>query len=174
MIPSASILTRRNILIGICFLVLIAGGAYFYGFHQTETPSEVFRHFRNAERIEFCTTKPDKVLNELPEDFGYGDIEGYSIVDRVYLKNQGSVINAIIWADRMNNSVVADCFNPRHAIRDAEDENNYLLICFECMQMHYQLDGETGTALISDGQVHYFERLVAKHSMTRAVDLRRD
>lgn len=174
MILSSSILTRRKILVGMCFVALTAGGGYFYCFHQTEAPNQVFRHFRKAERIEFCTMKPELDSNELPEDFGYGDIEGYSIVDRVYLKSQGSVINAVVWADRMNNSKVAACFNPRHAIRDAEDENNYLLICFECMQMRYRLNGETGSVLISQGQACYFERLVKKHSMTRAADLRRD
>lgn len=174
MLITSSIWTSRKTLLIAFLLALAACAAYFYSFHQTETPSAVFRHFRNAERIEFCTIKPELSASDVPEDFGYGDIEGYSIVDRVYLRNQRSVINGIVWADRMNNSVAASCFNPRHAIRDADDENNYLLICFECSQMHYYLNGDSGTVLISRGQAEYFEKLVDTHSMTRASDLRRD
>ena len=174
MLIISSIWTSRKTLLVVFVLALVAGTAYFCCFHQTETPNAVYRHFRRAERIEFCTINPERSSSEVPEDFGYGDIDGFSIVDRVYLKNQGSVINAIVWADRMNNSVAAACFNPRHAIRDAEDENNYLLVCFECYQMQYYLNGESGTVLISDGQAEYFEQLVDTHSMTRASDLRRD
>ncbi len=164
--------TLKKKLLSIAVLVLVAGFAYFSAFHQTETPRQVYQHFRNVERIEFCTTKPIPKIDGVPDDFGYGNIEGHSIVDRVYLTNQASVIGAISWSDRMNNSAVAKCFNPRHAIRDAENKNNYLLICFECMQMRYSFEGKTDTVLISGAQVKFFDKLVSTHSMTCASDLK--
>lgn len=168
---SHSKFTFKKKLLSFVVLGLVAGFAYFSVFHQTETPRSVFQHFRNAERIEFCTTKPTPQIDGVPDDFGYGNIEGHSIVDRVYLKNQASVLGAIAWSDRMNNSTSAACFNPRHAIRDAENKNNYLLICFECLQMKYCLEGETGSAQISSFQKKFFEKLVDAQSMTRAADL---
>lgn len=156
-------------------LSLIVGGSVYFGmYHYAEIPSDVLAHFRNAARIEFCTIKPDQDVNTIPDDFGYGDIEGYSIVDRVYLKNQGSVISAVSWSDRLNNQYTAKCFRPRHAIRDSEDRENYLLICFECMQLRYNYEGKTGTVSISQSKLPFFESLADLHSMTRASDLRTD
>jgi hypothetical protein len=169
---SRPFLTHRRIVLGAIVSGLGLGFAYFTIFHYMETPRAVLQHFRDADRIEFCTILPELPRGEMPEDFGYGNLDGYAIVDRVYLTNQGSTINAIAWSDRLNNNTAAGCFNPRHAIRDAVDQDNYLLICFECLQMKYRFNGETETVKISRSQAGFFEKLIEIHSMTRASDLR--
>ena len=73
----------------------------------------------------------------------------------------------VLRADRQNNSVAASCFNPRHAIRDPSDRENYLLLCFECLQMKYQVGTVKGQCRIAESEVTHFNVLADQLGMDR-------
>ena len=139
-----------------------------------EIPGSVYELFRNAEKIEYLTVDPMPLVLRKQIDQGEFDesdikaINGYAIVDSRMItdrKQIESLIEGIYSADRENNSTAASCFNPRHAIRLADQPDQYLLICFECLQLKYTVGSETKTALISSKPASRFNFLAEKLGM---------
>ena len=137
--------------IAILLLVVIAGGAAYgyFKFTAPEIPPAAMKHFRGLAEIEFCSMDPNDNPEFSKTDYGLGKIDGFHIAGTA-LASPEKLLNAIHAADRANNSTAAACFWPRHAIRDPNNHENYLLICFECLQCRYSFDGKSGLALITD------------------------
>ena len=156
----------KSILVAILLVAVVAVvGTWFY-LSRPEAPGKLMSHFRDLEQVEFCTMRPrsNSSLKD-PDGFGNGDIEGFAIVDIQPTDAHRELVELLIKADRQNNSLAAKCFDPRHAIRDPKNKDNYLLICFKCYQMRYSLNGETGMALISDEPKRTFNAFISQHSL---------
>ena len=147
------------------FAAIAAFAAWFY-FSRPEVPSGLLNHFRSLEQVEFCTIRPraNRSLKN-PAEFGHGNIEEFAIVDVLATKSHHELVELLDRADRKNNNLAANCFDPRHALRDPNNPNNYLLICFKCYQMRYSFDGETGLALITDKPKRTFNAFITQHSL---------
>ena len=96
------------------------------------------------------------------------EISGYPIIDSAIVtdsKQINMLVDSIYNADRENNSTAASCFNPRHAIRLADQPDQYILICFQCFQVKYSTESGSKTALISGKPAARFNAFAEKLGM---------
>ncbi len=152
--------------IAILLLIVVVGGAA-YAYHEftaPEIPADAMKHFRGLAEIEFCSMDPNDNRDFSRTDYGLGEIDGFHIAGTASVSPE-KLLNAIDAADRANNTTAAACFWPRHAIRDPNNHENYLLICFECYQVRYSFDGKSGLALITDKPRDLFDATIEELKM---------
>ena len=138
-------------LVALLFLVVIAG-VFVYGYFKLtapEIPAGAMNHFRAMATVEFCSMDPNDDPDISRTDYGLGEIDGFHIAGTASVAPK-KLLNSLHAADRANNTTVAECFWPRHAIRDPNNHDNYLLICFKCLQVRWSFEGKTGLALITE------------------------
>ena len=148
---------------------IVIGLAYWAMKPRPELPASVTKHFTGLAEVEFCTIHPESnAFLKPPADYGNGEIDQFAIVDVKQISDWSDLFSRLVDADRENPGTAANCFNPRHAIRDPGNSENYLLICFECYQVRYQCNGESGLILITDSPSKLFEFYVDRHKLNRA------
>lgn len=150
-------------------LILVVAVGYQY---RTEIPRSVYTHFKNLDEVEFCTIQTDiredayyESMDMIPPrrvDLGFIHREKYPIGGLARIADHGQFLDKLSWADRQNNSMAGMCFIPRHAIRDPNNHDNYILICFECMLASYECNGSSGKARIATFPEPYANILVAQ------------
>jgi hypothetical protein len=121
-----------------------------------ELPANVREHFENLETIDFCTIDPYDAVR----DHGFGKIGQWCVLDR----RQGVATGRLLPNLRSSESG-ALCFIPRHAIQDPNDPGNYLLVCFECRWLHWQLNGESKRISIGQRGRAAFDALAVELGM---------
>lgn len=136
-------------------------------------PADALTALREARSIELLSIYPyDQELEaETWEQRGYGELEsldGYAVLGGVSLAQAAKhdVLTAFFRGIADSNDDVADCFNPRHALRAQHAGHRFeFLICFECLSMHVLKDGRrTGRVLTTQSPRGIFnEALTAAH-----------
>jgi hypothetical protein len=156
----------KEIVIFVLALFVVAAAYGYYKFTAPEMPIAVMDHFRSLKEVELCSMDPADSSVHSRTDYGKGEIEGFHIVDTT-LVNPNMLLDALDSADRANNRLAAACFWPRHAIRDPNNHENYLLICFKCYQVIYSFAGESETVLITDAPRDLFDSVIDEQGMDR-------
>ena len=152
----------------VVLLVLLSIAAVtVYGYFKltaAEIPAAAMRHFRSMEEVEFCSMDPADNDEFVRRDYGLGEIDGFHIAGTASVAPK-KLLNSLHAADRANNTTAANCFWPRHAIRDPDNHENYLLICFKCLQVRWSFEGKSGLALITETPRNLFNATIDELKM---------
>ena len=148
------------VLLGIAAVIVYG----YFKFTAPEIPAAAMKHFRAMAEVEFCSMDPNDNAEFARTDYGLGEIDSFHIAGTASVA-PNKLLNALHAADRANNTTVANCFWPRHAIRDPDNHENYLLICFKCYQVRWSFDGESGLALITDTSRDLFNATIDELKM---------
>ena len=92
-------------------------------------------------------------------------IHGHRILRSVELRGEEKArLLQALYAGMTENTIPAQCFNPRHAIRaGTRDHYVELLICFECAQIESWVDnGKMGVTLVNGSPQATFDQLLKK------------
>ena len=100
-------------------------------------PLKVEQHFAGLAEVEFCTVVPHADIGV--GDLGHGLIRGYPILDE-RLGDYGEIVISSLKFSASPEAMA--CFNPRHAIREPGNPENWVLICFECEWLAWSFNGE--------------------------------
>jgi len=142
----------KLITIQIAFLIVSICGILGCGQRHQEMPEYAMVHFLSLKEIELCDINP--LLDMVTKEGNNDNIGGYHVIKSRVISNDKSLLNILFTADRANNDEVAVCFNPKHAIRDPNNNLIYTLICWECLQASWSYtdgNGFEGGNILIDG-----------------------
>jgi hypothetical protein len=105
-------------------------------------PPEAAKALHNADEIELLSLEPYR-----PKDKPFTDgLFGYKILGTTTITDPATKTKLI--ADLNDgvaghNGKVAECFNPRHALKcNHTGQNHVFMICFECSRIAWYIDGK--------------------------------
>ena len=113
----------------------------------------------SATSIELISLNPD--LNEEPKNDYHGfEMLGAVVIDDIETVNL--LVKTFKSGVEEHDESVADCFNPRHAIKFTVDGQLFeFVICFECLQVKWKIDGKDQKGfLISASPQLIFDRIL--------------
>lgn len=135
---------------------------------QVDFGEEVSQQYRDilfqAESLEIVALNPDWPTEESRQDpmtlHGYG-VRGRAVLEERSLRLE--LLSALAQGTRENDTMAANCFNPRHAIiAESNGQVCEIIICFECLTFQIW-DGTTLVegAHLSETPCRTFDRIFA-------------
>jgi hypothetical protein len=134
--------------------VTIASGPHrlTYLMIDNRIPEEILMVLDNAQEIELYSLDPKDIGKA--KELGKTVIKNADVRKKLVAEFKSGVEDSI--------GLAALCFNPRHRLKAKyKDKVIDLVICFECLQVQYSLDGkETRTLLISSKPQALFDNIL--------------
>lgn len=123
-------------------MLLLIASALFGADGDKKLPDQAKAILDNASEFELYALDPGQKQNKSDKEAA---LHGWRVLGKTQVKEVETrqKLVAAVEHDLANATVVANCFDPRHAIRAThEDQTVVLLICYKCRQMHVHIDGK--------------------------------